>query len=331
MSPPSMVTWLDRARAVSKLALRTRSLDIGPLAREFGRSALGARGPWSGALMRAYATTSPHAIALKGPHGAISRAELEERVERLTTGLRTHLALREGDRALVVMANRPEAVEVRIALARLGASPLARGRRSTPSELVSAALGHAVRAVILDADVASDLGPDGIVQLRSGLRHIVPFRRYLCVGEGSFGASYEAVLASSTPDRRGRPAAPGPSPWETLAVLSDLPIVGDDRHLVASPMHRPETFRYVRFTLALGGTVVVEPTLDPDAFLAAVQEHRITTATLSATLLRGWLDLPAETRASHDTRSLRAIFSGGPAFPVSLARAATQELGHVLG
>src|SRR5690606_11308550 len=76
--------------------------------------------------------------------------------------------------------------------------------------------------------------------------------------------------------------------------------------------------------------VVIEPGFDPERFLATVERHRITTTAVVPTMLHRILELPEATRRRYDTRSLRAIFSGGAPLSGALARRVIEELGHVL-
>ncbi len=345
MVAPPLERWLNRARAASRVAFGSGLLDH-PSPRalvELARQR--ASGPLSvPSLFRIHAVARPDRIAVVDRDGAVTYAEIDERIDRLATALRRRLDLRAGDGAVLVLTNCREMIEAQAALARLGGAAISVSWRSTPAELEFLVAHSGARAVIVGADV---IGPTA--EARPRLAGVPPDNYVVVGGDAPFGHDYDELLASTPPERvdaqegrvviytsgtTGKPKGavrtfPEDAVWSILHVLDELPIRGDDRHLAVCPMYHSTAFGFISFTLVLGGTVIIEP-FDPEGFLAAVERHRITTTAVVPTMLHRVLDLPAEVRARHDTRSLHAVFSGGAPLSGTLARRVIEELGHVL-
>jgi fatty-acyl-CoA synthase len=115
-----------------------------------------------------------------------------------------------------------------------------------------------------------------------------------------------------------------------MHILAELPVRADDRHLAVCPLYHSTAFAFATITLLLGGTVFVETKFEAARTLELIARERITTSAMVPTMLHRMLQVPAEVRARHDTRSLRAILSGGAPLSGTLARAVCEELGHVL-
>jgi len=113
-------------------------------------------------------------------------------------------------------------------------------------------------------------------------------------------------------------------------MLTELPMRADDRHLAVCPLYHSTAFAFATITLLLGGSVHVAAKFDPEATLATIARERITTTAVVPTMLHRMMQLPREVRERHDTRSLRAVFSGGAPLSGTLAREVIEELGHVL-
>jgi fatty-acyl-CoA synthase len=69
---------------------------------------------------------------------------------------------------------------------------------------------------------------------------------------------------------------------------------------------------------------------DAEEFLRLVDRHGVTTTAVVPTMLQRILDLPAAVRAKYDTRSLRAVFSGGAPLPAPVAIDFMDAYGDIL-
>ena len=99
---------------------------------------------------------------------------------------------------------------------------------------------------------------------------------------------------------------------------------GGDVHLVCSPLHHSAPIRFAGGTLLAGGEVVLLDRFDPPSFVAAVREHRPTTAFLVPTHLQRILAASRSTppAARPDLSSFRLVAHAGAPCPAPLKEAA---------
>jgi acyl-CoA synthetase (AMP-forming)/AMP-acid ligase II len=100
-----------------------------------------------------------------------------------------------------------------------------------------------------------------------------------------------------------------------------------DVYLAAAPLTHVGG-RICLSVVASGGTVVVLPAFDESAVLSAIDRYRVTTLTVTPTMLYRLIDAPD--RASYDTSSLRALVYGGAPTALSRIREAIEVFGPVL-
>ena len=337
--------WADRLRAGARVALRGGIRVETP-----GRSVIeGARALLGGpiglpAIYRLHAAARGGDVAIVMGERSQTWAETDARIDRLAGGLARGHGVRASDAVVLVMHNRVEFLEAQAALGRLGASAVSVSWRSTADELVYLLDHCGARAVLVEASIAGALE-------EARPRLSLDDRGYLSIGARDGFTEYDEVIERAprgrvesgeesavviyTSGTTGRPKGavrkfPKDALWGLVHSLDELPIRGDDRHLVVCPLYHSTAFGFASLTMTLGGTVVIEPGFDPEGFLAAVERHQVTTTALVPTMLHRVLELPEATRRRYDTRSLRAIFSGGAPLSGALARRVISEFGHVL-
>lgn len=340
----SLSEWAARARAGARVALRSGLLfEANP---RMLLTALRARmaGPLGiSALVRIHAAGRPTDPAVIFEGRTHTWREMDERIDRLATGFRHELGLGRGDAALLVMRNRPEMLEAQAALARIGGSAVSVAWRSTPEELAYLAENSGAKAVLVEEAVAG--------AVREARPQLSGVRAFVSIGAPIEGfTSYESLLTRTPRERldgtegavviytsgtTGKPKGavrrfPKEMAWAVLHVLDELPFRSDDRHLAVSPMYHSTAFGFISFTMVLGGAVIIEPSFDPERFLALIERERVTTTAVVPTMLHRVLELPESVRRRYDTRSLRAIFCGGAPLSGELARRTMDELGMVL-
>jgi acyl-CoA synthetase (AMP-forming)/AMP-acid ligase II len=118
---------------------------------------------------------------------------------------------------------------------------------------------------------------------------------------------------------------------ERLAAIVDsyahVQAAPGDVYLAAAPLTHVGG-RICLSVIASGGTVVVLPAFDESAVLGAIDRYRVTTLTVTPTMLYRMIDAPD--RPSYDTSSLRALVYGGAPTAVSRIREAIGVFGPVL-
>jgi fatty-acyl-CoA synthase len=342
----------ERAYLVARLAQETGMLwDVrreGGV--ELARALLrGAQNP--SLIYRIHGANVPDRLGVVMGDVAWTFRELDERIDRIARGLRRR-GVRRGTSLLVMLKNRPEFLLVSAACARLGAAAVAVSWRSRPDELAylvnhSGARALVVEAALLDVvDEASRAFEDPVVArnvyavgpgARAGA-FATPFDD-LYAERGRYdaetGADDEAAVVVYTSGTTGKPkGAVRKFPKETLAgavrFLLETPLRTADVHLVACPMYHSTAFGFLSLSHITGATAVLLEEWKPEAFLAAVARHRVTTTAVVPTMLHRVLALPPEVRAAHDARSLRVVFSGGAPLSGTLATSFMDAYGDVL-
>jgi acyl-CoA synthetase (AMP-forming)/AMP-acid ligase II len=271
-------------------------------------------------------------VALEGPDGRRTFAQVGERVGALGAGLR-QLDLAAGDRVLDLQTNQVTYIETDLALASSGLVRVALNYRLRPADWEYIADDCGARALIYDARFA-----DASAGLRSGMDHVV------VIGDGS-GIPYEKLVTDSLGGRNGeagspedlvslnyssgttgRPKGARRTHRNRLASLRNMltdvlpakPAV-DDVWIHAGPVtHTSGLFTLPYF--AYGARQLILPDFDPAAVLDAI-EHRGGTATaLVPTMVARLLALPDCT--PERTRGLRMLgYAGAPMAPDQIRQA----------
>ncbi|MGF7239249.1 MAG: AMP-binding protein [Frankia sp.] len=237
-----------------------------------------------------------------------------------------------GDGVAILVGNRPELFYVRTAAALIGV-------RTTALHPLSSVHDHAfiLRDAELDGVVFDPRYEETVVALRAE----VPLRTVASLGPAGIGfdlidaASVEAPQPPETgpvrPPRalvytggttgtpKGIIMSPAAQAFAAATMTQYWQWPDELRMLLSTPLNHaagtvlPPTF--VR-----GGSVVLLPSFAPDAWLAAVERHRITAALIVPTQLYRILDEPS--LADRDLTSLETIFYGAaPCSPTRLAEA----------
>jgi acyl-CoA synthetase (AMP-forming)/AMP-acid ligase II len=116
---------------------------------------------------------------------------------------------------------------------------------------------------------------------------------------------------------------------EHLAALAASSPFPPGPHLVAGPLHHTGPLSALRHALA-GGTVLILERFDPEAALAAIEEHRIESSVMVPTHFSRFLALAPQRRAGFDVSSLRRVIHTGAACPPDVKRAMIDWWGPVL-
>lgn len=301
-------------------------------------------------IYRVYGKNSPSKPALVWHGRATSWAELDARVDRLASGL-VRRGISRGKKIVMMMRNRPEMIEVGAAAARVGAAAVSVSWRSTAKELAYLATHSGARGIVMDADLVpvvaqakSELSADFLANvLVVGDGDAPPgTARFATLLEGppvklekSAATDDEAAVVVYTSGTTGKPkGAVRKFPKDTMVsafrFINETPMRVDDVHLVACPLYHSTAFGFLSLSHMLGATAVVMDHFDAEEFLRLVDLHGVTTTAVVPTMLQRVLDLPASVRKKYDTRSLRAVFSGGAPLPAPVANDFMDAFGDVV-
>jgi fatty-acyl-CoA synthase len=298
-------------------------------------------------VYKIHAQNFPSRPALIHRERVITFADLDRRMDRIAAGLKRR-SVGRGTSVVLMMRNRAEFVELSAAAARGGAAAVAVSWRSTPAELVYLVNHCGARALAFDADLAHvveqakpqlpNVQHYFVVGDASGVPWATPFDQLVDTADHfvpDAGAEEDAAVVIYTSGTTGKPkGAVRKFPKDTMPAfmrfLIETPMRTDDVHLVTCPMYHSTAFGFMSLSHMLGSTVVIMDEFKPEPFLQLVERHEVSTTALVPTMIHRVLQLGPEVLAKYDTRSLRAIFSGGAPLPGPLAIQAMDAFGDVL-
>ncbi len=295
----------------------------------------------------------PAIVALPAEAGGdevrLNYGELEQRINRLTHGLRS-LGIGPGERLGVFLHNTHEYLELNAALGALGGVSVQIGYRLKAAEVAYLLENSGARALVFHADLAP--------VVEEALNEVKRLSRDACVSLGHAPGfrSYEDLLASPGCDPM-EPASvegggfggmmvytsgtTGKSKGATrdlkkmgvepiLNFIAQFPLSRDERHLVVCPLYHSAAPAFVAMVIGVGGCNVILPHFEPEEVLRCIERERITSSMMVPTMLGRLMSLPAETIRKYDTSSLRWIMSGAAPLPTDLARRVEDAFGPIL-
>lgn len=123
-----------------------------------------------------------------------------------------------------------------------------------------------------------------------------------------------------------------PDPYAVYARLaSDMLLAKPgDTLMVAAPLYHSAPNALSIFALASGYTnLVIESQFEPEAFLAAIERHKVSHIYVVPTMMVRLLKLPSQVRSRYDLSSLRYAVSTGSPWPIEVKRAMIDWLGPI--
>ncbi len=298
----------------------------------------------------AHAALTPDkaAVVMSDTGASLSYAELEERSTRLSRVF-WDAGLRPGDDVALLADNGLRTYEVFWAVMRSGLYLTAINQHLQPGE-ISYILGDcAAKAIVVSASQSTAAQAVVADSPAIGLR--------LAFGGDVPGhADYEAALAAASAEpladqprgrdmlyssgTTGRPKGvkaplPGVQVTEGGDVLLGVfgPRYGfgaDTVYLSPAPMYHAAPLRFGGMVHQVGGTVVVMPTFDAAAALAAIERYRVTHSQWVPTMFVRMLKLDEAERTRHDLSSHRVAVHAAAPMPVDAKFAMIDWWGPIL-
>jgi len=271
---------------------------------------------------------------------AYTFAEVDARANRLAHAF-AHVGVSKGARVAVLLNNGPNSIPLDFAVAKAGLNKVPLNARLSRDEHVSMVKGADCTFLVFGPDLgtrAAELAETvpGLTCLGLGAamdRGI----DLAAVAEGQDGRAPDiaidhddVVLTLYTSGTTGVLKAAQHTQGSYAAIgrnvlLNLFPVQRDDRMLhAASLIHASGTF--VLPLWLRGGCSVVLPGFAPEAYLAAIEKHRVTAINLVPTMLGMLLDHPALDRC--DLSSLRHIIYGASPMPRSMIERAISRFGR---
>ena len=300
-----------------------------------------------GELLAASARQHPDRVAVVWDDGRRRRTyrELNERTDALASALVDELGVRPGDRVSVMMANRPEVLEIQNAVWRVGATISPLNPRYTAEEIQFIVNDSGAEVFFAGADVAGTVLP---------LAGQLPTKSWVVVGDApdqTEGYQYEELLAKHTGAQvpppqttdddvawlaytsgtTGRPKGAmlthGCLTFVGISWLADLQrLEPEDVGLVAAPLTHGAGIMSLAFVMK-GSTQVIMAAFDAASFLEQVAVEKVTHTWLVPTQIKMILNSPKLDGA--DTSSLKTIVYGASPMYVEDLREAMARIGPV--
>lgn len=298
----------------------------------------------------AHAARTPDkpAYVMAGSGETLTYRALDDASNRGAQALRS-LGVGPGDHIALMMENRLDFMTIAWAAHRAGVVYTAVSRYLGADEAGYILRDCGAKALITSA---VDLDRARAIWAQAG-----PQIACLMVGGAADGfASWEDLLARQPPipvadecagedllyssGTTGRPKGIARA-WEKRPLDWSLPIMpvlcdqmcamdADMVYLSPAPLYHAAPLRFAVRAASLGATTVIMEKFDAEAFLAAVEAHRVTHSQLVPTHFVRMLKLPEATRATYDLSSLRVAVHAAAPCPAEVKRAMIDWWGPIV-
>ncbi len=318
---------IDRMRAVRVLTRRGMIEPLRPDRAVHAFLAIRRYGPFGGLIAHAAARyrDSP---AVTDERGTLSFSELEAVSNAVARGLLDN-SVGVGSVIAVLYRNHRGVLVALSAANRVGARVVLMNTGFAGPQLGDVCAREKVTAVLADDEF------DGL------LESLPPTVARLDIDELGAGQSSAPVPAPPAPGgmvllTSGTTGTPKGAPrnkidpLQSAQLLDRIPWTARGAYAVPAPLFHATGLATCALGLALGNRMVLARRFDPEATLAAIDEHRAGVLIVVPTMLQRILDLGSQVLARYDTSSLQVVFAAGSALSPDLCRRTAETFGEVL-
>ncbi len=308
--------------------------------------AVGPGGFWS------VAAADPDRPAVIDGNGTVTTfGEMHEVSDAVARGLRD-LGLRRGDGLAVVMPNVTNWFVAHLAGMRVGLYVVPVNTHLAAPEVAHIVADSDARALIVHASTAELCRPairEASLDPRMcfadpDATDLPPLSELVTRGRAAphlppaLGAGTTMMYTSGTTGRPKGVRRPLPEE-EADVVLGRTAHVyctgfgiepGPGVHLVCGPLYHAGPSSSATSSLHAGNTIVLMDRWEPEACLALVQEHRVTSTQMVPTMFHRLLALPADVRARYDVSSVTSVMHTGAPCPVPVKTRFMEWFGPVV-
>ncbi|GGA37349.1 acyl-CoA synthetase [Sphingomonas psychrolutea] len=300
---------------------------------------------------RLHADSTPEATALimSASDACLTYRALEGRTNRAAHTLRA-LGLIRGDTVALACENRAEFLDIYWATQRSGLTLVPLSTRLKTSEVAYIITDSGAKLLLISAGMIETARELAAMQGDiTGLEQIVaidpiddlPEWTALCAAQPDSPIADESiggrmVYSSGTtgqpkgirfPLATGTPVQPNPA----AQLFGGLYKLGADTvYLSPAPLYHSAPMGFTTSVQSLGGTVVLMPKFEPELFLKAVEQWRVTAVMMVPTMFIRLLKLPPHVRARYDHSSLKTVVHAAAPCPVPVKRAMIDWLGPII-
>jgi acyl-CoA synthetase (AMP-forming)/AMP-acid ligase II len=301
-------------------------------------------GPTPAAGYSVSAVRRPDKVGIVDELGTLTFQEIHERTNALANAW-SDMGIGEGDGVAILCRNHRGFIDATVACSKLGANALYLNTMFAGPQITDVCAREKPKAIVYDQEFA------GMVE-DAGKRR----KRFVAWFDGEEGAPSDDPLLEDLirggdtsdlvpPAEKGRvviltsgttgtPKGANRSQPKSLlpaaGFLSKIPLRTEEPWMVAAPMFHSWGFAHFTLGMALGAQLVLRRRFDPEGALSAIAQHECTTLVVVPVMLSRILELPPETIARYDLRTLKIIGASGSALPGPLATEVMDRFGDVL-
>ena len=297
-----------------------------------------------------HAATTPDkpAVVLASSGQVITYAELDDEANRVAQVF--HAAgLRPGDHVAFCLENHPRFLSFAWGCHYAGLAYTAMSSRLTTEEME-----YIINNCGAQAFVTSTYKRDQAAELTDKMPDVTT--RLMMDGTIDGYESYEEAVAAAPADPiEGRLAGfdmlyssgttgmpKGVKPSVTQGPLETTPngvygllellfgMTPDKVYLSPAPLYHAAPLRFCMATIAHGATVVMMERFDPEEYLRAVEEHKVTHSQVVPTMFVRMLKLDPEVRPRYDVGSLETVIHAAAPCPVAVKEQMIEWFGPVI-
>jgi long-chain acyl-CoA synthetase len=274
-----------------------------------------------------------------------SYGELGDRVDRTSRWLQAN-GIGPGEPVAIVAGNSVGFLAATLAAAQVGVRYTLVNRHLAPPEIAYIVGDCGARLVITDAALAPVAGALGVpaVSLDAGagldvLADVVADQSPGAPDDRSAGSIMLYTSGTSGRPKGVQSTAPTSTPEEAADragyVLRRFGIdpaaaLGAGVHLVTSPLYHSAPIANATLALHLGHTVIVTPRFDAASSLRLIERHGVTWTHVVPTMMKRWLELPADTRAAIDVSTMRWLIHAAAPCPPAVKRGIIEWFGPIV-
>jgi acyl-CoA synthetase (AMP-forming)/AMP-acid ligase II len=287
------------------------------------------------------ATRYPDEPAIADERGTLSFGEVHRRSNALARSL-SEEGIGEGDGVAIMCRDHRWFVEATVAASKLGANALFYNTAFAGPQLKEVTEREDPQAIIYDEEF-SELVKDGAGERKrwlgwpeNGESDVPTLEQLIESGDDSDLSPPDQIgkFTLLTSGSTGTPKGASRSSFDpvegVVGVLSRIPLRAREPTVFAAPLFHAWGFLQFNMGLLLSSTYVLRRRFDPEATLAAIDEHEATALVIVPVMLQRILELEEDARRRHDLSSLRVVASSGGALPGELSERWMDELGENL-
>jgi acyl-CoA synthetase (AMP-forming)/AMP-acid ligase II len=296
-------------------------------------------------VLAQHAAKHPDATALVEDDRVLTWREMVARRDRLAHGL-LGLGVKPGEHVAVYAENSLESLLAGAAARAVGAIAVPINHRLVPDE---------VSYILDDSDAVIGVVSDAFLPTMDQVRDRAPrVRHWIAIGTARrpWATPIDELIAGGDPSpvpvdlgdnvggsmiytagTTGKPKGArrrASDPKSFVPRVQAMDLARPHVHLVAGPLYHSAPGAFALYTHVFGGTVVVMRKFDPEAALALIARHRVTSTFMAPTLLKRIVDLPEAVRARYDVSSMQSLVIAAAPCPMRVKEAAIAYFGPAL-